>query len=93
MKKVVERLQAGESVTFNPRGKSMEPLIHDGQTVTVVPWDGAQLSDGTVVLCKVSGKTYLHKILAHTPGGRYLIGNNKGHTNGWTRTIYGVLKK
>lgn len=89
MKHIAEKLQAGETVTFRPRGKSMDPLVKDNQEVTVVPWDGkAYLAVGTVVLCKVAGRIYLHKIIAVGDRG-YLIGNNRGHQNGWTRTIYG----
>lgn len=101
MKWVAEKLIAGETVTFKPRGKSMEPLIRDGQEVTVVPWDGSPLPTGSVVLCQVMGRIYLHKIIAvrfdmrgtDLTATSYLIGNNKGRTNGWTRTIFGVLEK
>lgn len=50
-----------------------------------------KLAVGDVVLCKVYGRIYLNQILAIGPKG-YLIGNNKGHQNGWTRAIYGEMK-
>lgn len=80
---MAERLRAGAaSVTFTPRGHSMEPLIRDGQHVTV-----RRLTDppeaGDIVLVTVRGTTYLHKVLA-VDGDRVQIGNNKGRVNGWT---------
>jgi phage repressor protein C with HTH and peptisase S24 domain len=78
-------LKAGETVKFKPRGHSMEPIIRNGQQVTVAPVDGESLQVGDVVLCKVQGHHYLHKIInVDRERRRVLIGNNKGHTNGWT---------
>jgi hypothetical protein len=79
------RLRAGaEMVTFRPRGHSMEPLIRDGQQVTVygVPPD-CKFEPGDIVLVTVHGTTYLHKILA-VSGDRIQVGNNRGGVNGWT---------
>lgn len=94
----VERLKQGETVSFRPTGKSMEPLIASGELVTVVPTgtlhDGS-FKTGDIVLCLVNGKQYLHLIKAErtildkTKGWayfnkpQYLIGNNKGSINGW----------
>ena len=76
------RLAAGESVTLRPRGHSMEPLIASGQEVTVEPIGSRPIEPGDVVLCRVRGHHYLHLVKA-IQGDRYLIGNNRGHTNGW----------
>lgn len=87
---VADKLQNGETVTFCPRGHSMEPLIKDGQEVTVAPLrPDMTIYPGMIVLCKVK-HFYLHKVLAVGPRG-FLIGNNKGHTNGWTRKLYGYV--
>lgn len=92
MKWVAEKLLAGETVTFRPRGKSMEPLIKDGQEVTVVPVLSVRdCKTGMAVLCKVRGRYMLHKVLVANPD-RLLIGNNKGHVNGWTHKVYGYVK-
>jgi hypothetical protein len=42
------------------------------------------------VLCKVNGRQYLHLVKA-VQGGRFQIGNNRGHVNGWVSAscIYG----
>lgn len=93
MKHVADKLEQGEVVTFAPKGNSMLPLIRSGQTVTVSPvLSKDQLKVDDIVLCRVKGKYYLHKIYAVDSGtGRYLIGNNRGYKNGWTSTIYGVV--
>lgn len=101
-KTYIEELLAGGVVQFRPRGKSMEPRVPDSALVTVRPIeDGEILSKKDVVLCKVRGRVYLHLIKAvkqvssshHASALAYLIRNNKGGTNGWTRTIYGVVTK
>jgi hypothetical protein len=91
MKWVADKLSAGETVTFRPRGNSMIPLIKSGQEVTVAPiTDAVKIEPDSIVLCRVKGRIYLHKVLAVGDNG-FLIGNNRGHTNGWTRTLYGYL--
>lgn len=89
MKYVADQLQEGKTVTFNPRGNSMMPRIKSGQDVTVAPVDTKDVNVGDVVLCKVAGKIFLHLVKAIDNTKGFQIGNNKGHINGWTRTIYG----
>ena len=86
----IEKLKRGESVKINPRGNSMQPLINSGDCVELAPITRS-LNIGDIVLCKVKGSQYLHKIKAIGQDGRYLIQNNRGFENGWTSTIYGVL--
>ena len=78
----IERLKAGETVAFRPRGHSMKGKIASGQLCTVAPIDPASLQVGDIVLCKVNGQEYLHLVKA-LQGGRYQIGNNRGGINGW----------
>jgi hypothetical protein len=49
----IEKLRAGERVSFRPRGQSMTGRIESGQLCTVVPVDPATLLVGDIVLCKV----------------------------------------
>ncbi len=67
-----------------------------GQLVTVEPVkDDAQgVVVGDVVLCKVGGRTMLHKVTA-LRGGQYQISNNSGYVNGWTmaKNIFGKLTR
>jgi hypothetical protein len=78
----IEKLRAGETVSFRPHGHSMTGRIESGQLCTVVPIDPATLEVGDIVLCKVSGNQCLHIVKA-IQDGRYQIGNNRGFINGW----------
>ena len=60
----------------------MASLIKTGQDVTVEPVASDELQPGDIVLRRVRGRYYLHLIKA-VQGNRYLIGNNRGHINGW----------
>ncbi|MBE7466013.1 MAG: hypothetical protein HS116_21265 [Planctomycetes bacterium] len=86
----IERLKAGETVSFRPHGNSMKGKIESGQLCTVAPIGAEGLQVGDVVLCKVNGKEFLHLIKA-IRGDQYQIGNNRGGINGWTSAgqIYG----
>lgn len=89
----ITKLQAGETVSFRPRGQSMRGKIRSGQLCTVEPVnDEHVLKKGDIVLCKVRSAQYLHLIKA-TRGSQFLIGNNVGGTNGWIgrNSIYGIL--
>ena len=72
----------------------MAPKIRSGDLCTVEPVDPKTLAAGDIVLCKVRGNEYLHLVKA-IQDGRYLIGNNRGGTNGWIgpSSIYGRLLK
>ncbi len=86
----IERLLAGETVSFRPRGNSMSGKIESGQLCTVSPTQPEMLRVGDIVLCKVNGREYLHLIKA-IQGPRFQIGNNRGLINGWVsaNSIYG----
>ena len=75
----------------------MKPIIKSGQKVTVAPIkDPKSLKVGDIVLVKVSGHFYLHKIGAiREQGCQYRIENGKGHINGWASCddVYGKLKQ
>ncbi len=78
----IEKLRAGETVSFRPRGNSMAGKVESGQLCTVAPVDPAALRVGDIVLCKVRGREYLHLVKA-IQGQRFQIGNNRGRINGW----------
>lgn len=90
----IEKLKAGETVQFRPRGHSMKGKINSGQLVTVEPLEGRELKKGDIVLCKVSSYQYLHLIKA-IRGSQYQIGNNIGGINGWigSNAIFGICTK
>ena len=88
-------LKEQEEVEFRPRGSSMEPLVKDNQLVRVQRvTDETIIENGSIVLCVVNGRQYLHLVKA-VNADRYLIGNNRGGLNGWTnrKHIFGVLVK
>ena len=102
----ITKLNEGKHVEFRPRGNSMKSLINSGDLVVVEAVDeNVELEIDDIVLCKVRGKHYLHKIIKRkrlpditTTSGpvkawSYQIGNNCGHVNGWiTRyAIYGKM--
>ncbi len=90
----IEELKNGKSVSFRPRGNSMTGKIESGQLCTVNPADFNDLKVGDIVLCKVNGNQYLH-LIKSIKNDKFLIGNNKGRTNGWIdfEFIYGKCVK
>lgn len=86
-----DALRRGETVQIRPRGHSMTGKVNDGDLVTLVPCDPGALAVGDIVLVRVHGTDYLHLIKA-IQGERFLIGNNRGGTNGWVgkHALYGV---
>jgi hypothetical protein len=86
----IAALRNGKTVQFRPKGNSMSGKIENKQLVTVAPVDPKDVQAGDIVLCKVGGAEYLHLVKA-VQDGRFLIGNNRGHDNGWTGAngIYG----
>lgn len=69
-------------------GSSMMPILKSGSTLTFEA--AAEYEIGDIVFCKVKGR-YIdaHKIIKKDPGKGFLIANNHGWENGWTRTIFG----
>jgi hypothetical protein len=69
-------------------GNSMLPILKSGSLLTFRK--EAQYVIGHIVFCKVKGR-YIdaHKIIKKDPARGYLIANNHGYENGWTRIVYG----
>lgn len=90
----IEALRSGRTTQIRPRGHSMKGKVNDGDLVTVEPCDPDQLAVGDIVLVRVKGKDYLHLIKAVNQG-RFLIGNNRGGTNGWVgrNCVYGIATR
>jgi len=89
----IERLKRGEVVEgYREGGNSMVPLICHREPVTLAPVDTSKLEKGDIVLVKVRGRTYTHKVSAMRKG-QVQISNNKGHVNGWTRleNVFGIV--
>ncbi len=92
----IAKLKAGETTQFRPHGNSMLPIIKSGQLLTFAPVkdDLSDVEIGDIVLCKVKGRIIdAHLVTKKGTDGRFMISNNHGHDNGWTRTIYGKVIK
>jgi phage repressor protein C with HTH and peptisase S24 domain len=90
-----KKLQAGETISFRPKGNSMLPKIKSGQLCTVAPFaEGEEPKKNDIVFCKVNGNWYVHLVTA-VQGERVQISNNHGHVNGWTSRsqVYGKCIK
>jgi len=90
----IEELQVGRLVVITPHGNSMMPVVKSGQKVTLHPLRSVDPQVDQIVLVKVRGRVYLHWVKAERDG-RYLIGNNHGHLNGWVgrNAVYGFMER
>lgn len=86
---IVRELAEGRKVTLRPHGNSMTPIIRSGQKIVLSPLSGPPVR-GDVVLAKVNGHFYIHKVTA-VKAGSFQISNNHGRVNGWTRQVFGVV--
>ncbi|HZT41145.1 MAG TPA: hypothetical protein VFA07_03105 [Chthonomonadaceae bacterium] len=93
----IERLRAGETVSFREKGNSMVPRIKSRQKCTYAPVGAnTPLKKGDMVFCKVGGMFTTHLISAIRGEGEkatYQISNNHGHVNGWVSRdcIFGIV--
>ena len=88
--RAIENLTKNGTHTMKVYGNSMLPIIKSGSTLTYVSADEYKVGD--IVFCKVRGR-YIdaHKIIKKNDEKGYQIANNRGHINGWTKTIYGKV--
>jgi len=88
---IAEQLRRGETVEVRSSGDSMVPIVRSRQLVRLEPIGEGPVDVGMVVLAKVHGRFYLHKVVG-VRGDRVQIGNNRGFINGWTSRdrVYGV---
>ena len=87
----IEKLEKGESFVTKEKGNSMVPLIHSGQEHILGPATWEKVHVGDIVYAKVHGRMFTHLVKAKDPKKGVQIGNNKGHINGWTKQVYGVV--
>lgn len=89
----IEKLKSGQTCLVQGFGQSMTPILKSGQVCRVEPvTEETELKKNDIVLCKVKGHIYLHKISA-IDKNRYQISNNHKHVNGWVgrSNIYGIV--
>lgn len=87
----VEKLLNGETFITKEKGNSMLPLIKSGQDHKLEPAKWEDVNVGDIVYCKVRGNFYTHLVKAKNDDRGCLIGNNRGHINGWTKQIFGKV--
>ena len=89
LKEKLEQEGTGKMKCF---GSSMTPILKSGSVLTFVSQDEYEVGD--IVFCKVKGR-YIdaHKITKIGQDGKYMIANNHGWENGWTKVIYGKAIK
>jgi len=85
--RAIEALKTGDH-TMKVFGQSMKPIIESGSALTFRATD--DYSVGDVVLSRVKGRWIdAHKIVKIDSKECYLIANNRGHENGWTKQVFG----
>jgi len=73
--------------TMKCSGNSMLPILSNPCTNTYRKQESYDIGD--IVFCKVKGRFIDAHLVTAKDGDRYLISNNHGHNNGWTRTVFG----
>ncbi|GAA3945682.1 S26 family signal peptidase [Chitinophaga oryziterrae] len=87
LKSELEATGKGKMKAF---GSSMLPILKSGSHLTFEK--ASEYKIGDIVFSKVRGR-YIdaHKIIKTDAHKGFLIANNHGFENGWTRTIYGKV--
>ena len=89
LKDELEQVEQGRMKVF---GNSMLPIIKSGALLTFQRANQYEIGD--IVFCKVKGRFIdAHKVIKKDLNRGYLIANNHGFENGWTKTIYGKVIK
>jgi SOS-response transcriptional repressor LexA len=87
LKNELETAGRGQLKAF---GNSMLPILKSGSLLSFEK--ASDYKTGDIVFCKVKGR-YIdaHKIIKRDTNKGFLIANNHGFENGWTKTIYGKV--
>lgn len=90
--RLINELNTNKTGEMKCFGNSMTPILKSGGKMTFVKQDNYEIGD--IVFCKVKGRFIdAHKIIKKDLQKGYLIANNHGWENGWTKTIYGKATK
>ena len=87
LKEELESAGMGKMKCF---GNSMLPILKSGSLLTFKKVESYEIGD--IVFCKVKGR-YIdaHKIIKKDARKGFLIANNHGYENGWTKVVYGKV--
>ena len=85
-------LESGETLRVRIRGKSMEPLICDGDVITVE--NSGNISPGDIVIAATNNVLTCHTVISVRGNKIYLQGERSGVTEGplLPEEIIGVVK-
>jgi len=72
---MAETLRAGGSVRLRVSGWCMEPLLRDGDEVTVVPLEGEPRRGRLLLARSADGALVCHRVLGHGDDGHLLAGD------------------
>ena len=87
----IQKLLNGETIISKEPGNSMLPILRSRQPVVLKPVDWQDCKEGDIVFCKVRGNCFTHLVKGKNDKRGLLIGNNRGHLNGWTKNVYGIV--
>ena len=91
-KRAMEELESDGVTKMKCFGNSMTPILKSGSLLTFKKEKEYEIGD--IVFCRVKGRIIdAHKITKKDARRGYLISNNHGYDNGWTRNIYGKVIK
>lgn len=82
VKKALNNISLGKSITIKPLGGSMRGRIESGQLVTLIPINLAEIKVNDVVFVQWKSSYLLH-LVKEIKNDKFLIGNNLGKINGW----------
>jgi SOS-response transcriptional repressor LexA len=87
LKSELETVGSGKMKAY---GNSMLPILKSGSLLTFRKDE--TYTTGDIVFCKVNGR-YIdaHKIVKTDRNKGFLIANNHGYENGWTKIVYGKV--
>lgn len=87
LKSDLEKDGTGKMKAF---GGSMMPILKSGSLLTFIKANDYEKGD--IVFCKINGR-YIdaHKVIKKDLNKGFLIANNHGHENGWTKIIFGKV--
>lgn len=84
---VIEALTETGTGQLTCHGNSMLPILSNPSKCLYEKADEYEIGD--IVLCKVYGRMIDAHFIVKKDSDKYLIANNRGFENGWTKTIYG----